>query len=93
MADRIPIGQWVSERVAADDRLYERYGRPLEAHHRGEFVAIGDDGQTILGLDELEVSKQAIERFGSGRFALRRIGADAEGRWRLGGLAISIPAG
>jgi hypothetical protein len=60
----------VSERAAADERLYERYRRSLEINHQGELVAISDDGQVILGQDELAVTSQAIQpgylsRFGS----------------------------
>jgi hypothetical protein len=29
-------------------RLYERYGKPLESKHRGEYVAIAPDGRTVL---------------------------------------------
>ena len=76
------VRAWIAERAAADDRLYERYGRELEAEHRGEFVAISQDGRLILGQDELTVGAKAVRRFGPGAFALRRIGADAEIRWR-----------
>ena len=37
------------EAVKQGDELYERYGKPLEAEHWGEFVAISPDGRTILG--------------------------------------------
>ena len=73
---------WVARRAAEDDRLYERYGKPLEPDHTGEFVAIGPDGKTVLGRDELAVAEQAVQRFGAGNFALRRIGHEAEIRWR-----------
>jgi len=79
---RQDIKAWVRHRAEQDDRLYERYGQPLEAAHRGEFVAISDDGRLILGPDALTVATRALEQFGSGTFALRRIGFDAEGGWR-----------
>ena len=72
------VRAWIADRARTDDRLYDRYGRPLEAEHAGEFVAISDDGRVILGPDELALAKEALSRFGSGTFALRRIGADAE---------------
>lgn len=65
-----------------DELLYRRFGQALEAEHAGEFVAIADDGRLILGTDELALAKEALEQFGRGAFALRRIGADAEIRWR-----------
>jgi hypothetical protein len=80
MPDRIDVRHWVRERSAIDDQLHERYGRALETSHHGEFVAISDDGQVILGADELSVATEAIQKFGAGRFALRRIGAEAESR-------------
>ena len=76
------VRAWIARRAREDDRLYERYGRALEPEHSGEFVAINDDGQLILGADELALAKEATHRFGPGAFALRRIGADAEIRWR-----------
>ena len=80
--DPTNIQAWLAERVAKDDQLYERFGRPLEADHAGELVAISDEGDLILGTDELDLATKSVNRFGSGRFALRRIGADAEIRWR-----------
>ena len=67
--------QW---RDGEDDRLYELYGRPLEAEHAGELVAIGPDGAYLLGTDEIVLARQALARFGSGNFALRRVGRDFE---------------
>ncbi|MGH2559622.1 MAG: hypothetical protein ACRDJH_11200 [Thermomicrobiales bacterium] len=72
------IKEQIAERAQKDEELYEQYGRSLEAEHAGKFVAIGDDGQVILGTDYLAVSDQAVERYGAGNFALRKIGADAE---------------
>jgi hypothetical protein len=68
------LQEWLTERRERDDRLYERYGRPLEPEHNGEFVAIGDNGRTLLGTDELEVAELAISQFGPGAFVLRKVG-------------------
>ena len=65
---------WRASRAKADAELYNQYGRPLEAAHRGEFVAISPDGRTILGSSDVEVLKQAVTAFGSGNFAFKRIG-------------------
>jgi hypothetical protein len=70
------------ERVLEDDALYEKFGKPLEEKHWGEFVAIGRDGRTIVGKDQVAVVQAAIQSFGSGQFALRRIGFKAIGKWR-----------
>ena len=82
MADPGEITRWIAARAAEDDRLYDRYGKPLEPEHTGKFVAISQDGRLIIGTDELRVVQQAVEQFGPGAFALRRIGAAAEIRWR-----------
>lgn len=78
MAD---LTEWLSRRAETDRGLYEKYGRPLEASHRDKFVAIADDGRTILGDQDVEVLERAIQSFGSGNFALRRIGHRTMGRW------------
>lgn len=82
MADAAAVKEWMARRAAADGCLYERYGRALEAQHAGEFVAIGDNGHMITGADEISVATQAVEQLGPGAFAFRRIGSDAEVRWR-----------
>ncbi|MSQ14650.1 MAG: hypothetical protein EXR50_02135 [Dehalococcoidia bacterium] len=73
---------WVKNRADEDVRLYERYGKPLERDHFGEYVAIGPDGELILGHDDLEVTQKASARFGSGSYAFRRVGYPWEEKWR-----------
>ncbi|MDO8691973.1 MAG: hypothetical protein Q7R39_18545 [Dehalococcoidia bacterium] len=82
MPDKTTLQDWIAKRARQDDDLYQRYARELEPQHRGQFVAISQDGQLITGSDELAVAKQAVQQFGSGTFALRRIGEEAEIRWR-----------
>jgi hypothetical protein len=73
--------KWDAQRIREDVRLYELYGRPLEQEHAGEFIAIGPDGQIILGDDDGEVLQKAIETFGSGNFAFTRVGDRTLGQW------------
>ena len=75
------IKEWITRREHEDRHLYEQYGKPLEKDHTGEFVAIGPDGRTILGTDDIAVFNQAIDLLGSGNFALCRVGHRAFGRW------------
>ena len=75
------LEKWIEERSRKDDILYDTYGKPLEAEYTGKFVAISDGGEIILGKDTVEVLDKAIARFGSGNFALRRVGFDTLGRW------------
>jgi hypothetical protein len=63
------------------DELYDKYGRPLEADHRGQYLAISPDGKTVLGATLDEVAEQAEATFGPGNF-LYKIGEKAVGKWR-----------
>ena len=56
------------------DKCYERYGKPLENDHHGEFIAITQDGRVIVDKNDIEVVDRAIEEFGSGNFILCRVG-------------------
>ena len=71
------------ERALRDDALYGNYGKPFEAEHWGEFIAISCDGQTVVSENDIEVLRIALERFGSGNFAFRRIGFRTLGKWRV----------
>ncbi len=73
--------EWASARIKEDERLYELYGVRLEEEYSGKFVAIGPDGQTILGDDDADVLQEAIQKFGSGTFAFTRVGDRTLGRW------------
>ena len=72
---------WLEQTAELDERLYEQYGKPLEKDHRGEYVAIATDGRTVLGTDPDDVLRRAVEDFGSGNFALTKIGEKAFGKW------------
>ena len=74
------VREWIKRRAKKDERLYERYGKPLEQDHKGEYVAIGPKGEIILGTDDFTVTHEAIQRFGSGNFAFRKVGVEM--RWR-----------
>ncbi len=60
--------------VLNDDNLYERYGKPLEQNHSGEYIAISQDGRVIVDADDIPVVDQALQAFGSGNFVFRRVG-------------------
>jgi hypothetical protein len=63
------------------DELYERYGKPLEAKHRGEFLAVSEDGRTLLGKDLFEVVERAAADFGPENFIFK-VGEKSVGKWR-----------
>jgi hypothetical protein len=75
------LAQWMAQRATEDEQLYEQYGKPLEETHKGEHLAIGPDGQTILGKSTDEVLQKGVEAFGSGDFGLFRIGYPALEKW------------
>ena len=63
------------------DELYERYGKPFEAEHWGQFIAISPDGRTLLGSDMAEVLDDALSQFGGGVHVFK-VGPIATGRFR-----------
>jgi hypothetical protein len=69
------------ERKVEADALYERHGRPLEAAHRGQFVAISPRGETILAPTVLEVVDKALAAFGPGSYVFKVVDK-AVWRWR-----------
>ena len=77
------IHAWMENRRKEDDRLYERYGEPLEKEHWGALVAIGPGGEVLLGDDPDRLFMDAISKFGSGNFAFTRVGERVLGEWLL----------
>lgn len=75
------LNEWLANKSQQDHQLYERYGKPLEKDHTGEYIAITSEGKTILGKSDVEILKKAIETFGSGNFAFLRLGHRTFGRW------------
>jgi hypothetical protein len=63
------------------DAVYDRYAKPLERDHLGEYIAVSPRGQVIVGPDLLDVAQQARDRFGAGNY-LFRLGTRTVGRWR-----------
>lgn len=68
------------ERKRQADALYQQYGKPLEADHRGQFVAISPEGKTLLGTDLVQVLDAAAHTFGPGNFIFK-VGEKAVGKW------------
>jgi hypothetical protein len=59
------------ERRKKAAHLNDKFGRPLEKEHRGEYVAISDSGKTVLGKTLVDVLKAAEEALGRGSFVFR----------------------
>jgi hypothetical protein len=49
------------ERHARFHRVYERYVKPVEVEHLGEYAAVTPDGQVIFGATLLEVMEKSYE--------------------------------
>lgn len=72
-----------ARRLREGDELYERYGKPLEAEHWGEFIAIMPDGRTLREPTLQAVAEQVVRAFGHGAGAyVFKVGERAVGRWR-----------
>jgi len=69
------------ERKRQADALYERYGKPLEQEHEGQYVAISPEGKILLGSTMLDVLRDARASFGPGNFIFK-VRTRAVGRWR-----------
>ena len=62
------------------DELYRRYGKPFEAEHAGQYLAISPTGATLLGASLREVAQRATRQFGPGNF-IYKVGENAVGKW------------
>ncbi len=63
------------------DQLYQKYGKPLEKDHWGEFIAISKDGKTVLDNDLIKVMKKSLADFGPGSHVFK-VGEKAVFKWR-----------
>ena len=63
------------------EELYEKYAKPLEREHWGEYVAISRDGRVVLGPDYLDVSLRAFDQLGTGSFVFK-VGEKSVGKIR-----------
>jgi hypothetical protein len=70
-----------AELLERAQRLYEQFGKPLEAEHLGQFVAIAPDGRTLVGESAGKVGREAKDAFGAGNFVFR-LGSRVVGKWR-----------
>ena len=50
-----------AERVARLNEVYERYVKPVEQDHAGEYVAVTPDGQLLFGATLIEAMEKSYE--------------------------------
>lgn len=55
------------------DSVYEKYGKPLEKDHKGEFACITPEGDFVLGKTSIDAIKNA-EKEGLENFIIFKIG-------------------
>ena len=73
--------EWIEKKAAERRRLYEEYGKQLEAEHAGKFVAISLDGEILLGEHEGNLFFEAVSVFGRNKFALTKVGEEIMDVW------------
>lgn len=74
------MAQDVNDRKKTAHALYEKYVKPLEAEHRGEYVAVSQRGQIVFGSAVADVIRKASASFGPGNFIFM-VGQRAIGKW------------
>jgi hypothetical protein len=71
----------MAQKLAESDALYDRYVKPLEAEHMGEYAAVSATGKTVLASELMDVVDQAVDELGP-ESSVFRVGERAVGRWR-----------
>jgi hypothetical protein len=70
-----------SELERLSEALYDRYGKPLESEHWGEFVAISREGRFVLASTRRDALQKATDELGMGSFVFK-VGERSVGKWR-----------
>jgi hypothetical protein len=63
------------------DKLYERYGRPLEERDYGQYVVIAPDGRMVIAPTLVSAAQRAATTLGHGNFAFK-IGERFVATWK-----------
>ena len=63
----------MARKLERDDYLYERYGKPLLASHRGQWIAISPIGEVIIRPTAGEAIAASRRRFGPANAAIRKL--------------------
>ena len=67
--------------LAEAHALYERYVKPLDAEHRGEYAAVLPDGRLVLGPTFVDAAHRALGDLGPGSHVYK-VGELAVGGWK-----------
>ena len=64
------------------EEFFVRYGKPLEAEHSGDFIAISTQGKVVRAPTLQQVLDLSLEQLGKGSYVFR-VGADRSViKWR-----------
>jgi hypothetical protein len=53
------------------DEIYDRYVKPLEDQHIGQYAAVSPKGDLLLAPSFIEAIQQSTQRFGKGNFVFK----------------------
>jgi hypothetical protein len=62
------------------EMLYERYAKPLEKTRWGKYIAISQEGKTLMADTVFDLMQQAKTTLGPGNFIFK-VGECAVGKW------------
>ena len=60
--------------------MYNQFGKPLEETHKGKYIAISPNGNTLLGDVLIDLMEQAKATLGPGNYIFK-IGERSVGKW------------
>jgi Family of unknown function (DUF5678) len=63
------------------ENLYQKFVKPLEGKHKGEYVAVSEKGKTTLGPTILEVLHKANTDFDKQTPFVFKVGQKVIGKW------------
>ena len=66
--------------ISVGDNLYNKFGKPMEKDHWGEYIAISNDGKFVLGSNLLRVMKKSLADLGPGSH-LFKVGEKSVFKW------------
>jgi hypothetical protein len=62
------------------EKLYNQFGKPLEETHKGKYIAISPNGNTLIGDVLIDLMEQAKVTLGPGNYIFK-IGERSVGKW------------
>jgi hypothetical protein len=76
-----PMAEDTAALTRQSEELYQRYVKPLEKDHQGEYIAVSEDGRIVLASTLPELLDKAEQDLPPGNF-LFKVGDIAIDTWR-----------